>query len=71
MNLIDESDIDYFLPLDSTDNSDIIKITNYLGKLGFMFNKFIYNDSKRNYYSFEKKNKETNNIEIELKVNFR
>lgn len=44
MNLINESDIDYFLPIDDSNHSELIKLTNFLGKLGFMFNKFIFND---------------------------
>ena len=35
-----------------------------------MYTKYVYNDEERNYYSFEKKDKKTGGVEIEIKVNF-
>jgi len=70
MNLVNESDIDYLLAVNGDKRQDLVKLINHLGYLGFRFSKFIYNDEERNYYSFEKNNKETNGVEIEIKVNF-
>ncbi len=71
MNLVNESDIDYLLLINGNKRQDLVKLINYLGFLGFKFSKFIYNDEDRFYYSFEKNNKETNGVEIEVKVNFK
>jgi hypothetical protein len=70
MNLIDESDIDYLISINSIKKEDLVKLTNNLGSLGYLFSKYIYNNEERYYYSFEKNNKETGNVEIEVKVSF-
>ncbi len=48
-----------------------MQLSNILGEYGFRYTKMMYNNPDSFYFSYEKQDKDTKNIEIEIKINFK